>query len=83
MGGDELVAHRPDLIEGQDGRGVGIEHDGVVDVLALAGEGGFDGQVLDIDVGLAKRGELRRKSADMGRLHALGIDQARDFHARS
>ncbi len=41
-----------DMVRVEFGGGVGIEHGGVVDVLALASEGGFDGQGLDVDAGL-------------------------------
>ena len=49
---DQIVNQVPDLLQAQLGRCMRIEHGGVVDVLALAGEGGFDGQRLHVEVGL-------------------------------
>jgi len=63
------------------GGGMRIEHGGVVDVLALAGQGCFYRQGLDIDVGLDEGGQVRRQAADPGRLQAVSVHQAGYFHA--
>src|ERR1700712_85224 len=57
---DEIV----DLVEIEFGGGVRIEHGGVMDMFALAGDKGFHRQRLDIDVGLHQGCELRRDPAD-------------------
>src|SRR5262245_29619939 len=44
VGRDQVVDQRPDLIEAQLGGGVRVEHRGVIDMLALAGQRGLDGQ---------------------------------------
>lgn len=44
MGGNQVVAQRPNLVERQLGGSMWVEGRGVVDVFALAGQGGFDGE---------------------------------------
>ncbi len=56
VGLDELIAHGPDLGEGELGGGVRVHHGGVVDVLALASEECLDGEFLDVDVGADEGG---------------------------
>lgn len=51
VGFDQIINQRPDLVKAEFGCGVGIEHGGVVDMLALARERRFHSQFLDIDVG--------------------------------
>ena len=70
-----------DLIEVQLGGGVRVEHGGVIDVLALAGQRGFHRQRLHVDVGLHQRRQLRRQRPDVRRLQAGPVDQARHLHA--
>ena len=53
----------------------------MVDVLALAGQRRFDGQRLDVDVGLHQRSQLRRQRTDRGRLDAVLVDQTGHFDA--
>src|SRR5439155_5367743 len=60
---DELV----DVGQGQLCRRMRIEHDGVIDVLALARERRLDGQGRDVHVRLDQPGELRRQRADRSR----------------
>ncbi len=48
MGCDQLIDQRPDLVETEFCGGVGIEHGGMIDMLALAGEGGFHDQRLTL-----------------------------------
>src|SRR5436190_20732871 len=72
VGRQELVDEVVDLLERQLCGGVGIEHRGVVDVLEIPGQGGLDGESLNIDVRLDQGGELRRQGAE-----GLGPDPAR------
>src|SRR5204863_8770135 len=58
------------------GRGVGVEHRGVVHVLPLAGECGFDGELLHVDVRADQRRELGRQGADTRGLYAVAVDEA-------
>lgn len=44
VGGNQVVAQRPNLVERQLGGSMWVEGRGVVDVFALAGQGGFDGE---------------------------------------
>ena len=44
VGGNQIVAQIPNLVEREFGGGMGIEGGGVIDVLALAGQGSFDRQ---------------------------------------
>ena len=57
-----------------------IEHGGVVDVLSLPRECSFDGQSLDIDVGLHQCRQVRWQFADLCRLESGSIDEYRHFH---
>ena len=80
MGFDEFIYEGPDLIETEFGGGMRIKHGGVIDVFTLAGEGSFDNERLDVDVGLLHGSELRRHYADLGRLKSAFIDEAGNFN---
>ena len=43
VGFDQIVAELADIVNGQFGAGVGIEHGGVVDVVLLTGKGRLQG----------------------------------------
>ena len=77
---EQRVDEGVDLVEVELGRGVRIEHRGVVHVLAPAGERGLHRELLHVDVRADQRGELRRQRADVRRLHAVAVDEARHFH---
>src|SRR5271170_1146710 len=80
MRGDQLVDQAPNLIEVELGRSVRVHHRGVVDVFAVLGHEGADGELLDIDVGADQRGQLRRERAHSSRMNARRIHEAGDFH---
>ena len=67
----QLVDELLDLVERQLGRGVRVEHRGVVNGLAAPGQRRGDGQALDVYVGLDQRGEVTRQ-----RSHGTGLDPA-------
>src|SRR6185503_1847965 len=57
-----------------------IEHRRMINVFALASEGGFDNERLNIDIRLLERGELRRHHADFCGLQSAFIDETGDFN---
>ena len=63
------------LIEGEDARGVPVEHRGVVDVVPTPFQRRSDREVLDRHVRRAGRGELRREVADVAGMQAGAVDQ--------
>src|SRR5215204_4540097 len=70
----QLVHESGYLVEGEQARGVPVEHRGVVDMLPLPFERGPDREVLDDHVRRAMRGELGRQGAvvtgpESGRIH--------------
>ena len=76
------VVHEPaDGLEVEFGGGVRVHHRGVVDVLAVAGEDGLHGQLLDVDVGAHHRRELQGQLADVGGLQAVLVHEAGDLDA--
>ena len=81
VGCDEFIDERPDLIEAEFGGGVRVEHGGMIDVLAFAGERGFDDQRLHVDVGLLHGGEMWRHFANVRGLQSAFINEHRDFDA--
>ena len=81
LGFDEVVAHGNDIVDGQLGGGVRIEHCRVVDVLSLFGCRSLDGEKLDVDVGHVHRSKLGRESSLGCRLNAVGIDHAGNLNA--
>ena len=72
---DQLVAHGHDVVDGQLRAGVGVEHDGLVDVIPLQRAGGLDGQQLHVDICAVQRRALLRQVADPGGLHAVPVHQ--------
>ena len=81
MGLQEVVDKGADLLGVELGRRVRIEHRRLVDVLPFPGQRCRDCQFLDVDVGLHQRRQLRRECANDSRLHAIAVDEARDFDA--
>ena len=81
MGGEAVVDEGGDVGEVEVGGGVGVEHGGVVDVVVVAGEGGFGDEGPDVDVGLDEGGELGGQVADVGGVDAVAVDEAGDFDA--
>ena len=79
VGGDELVAHFHDFVQGKSGGGEGIEHRGLVDVIAGAFEGGADEQFVLDHVRLDVADELRREVDDRCELRAVAIHQRGDL----
>src|SRR5947207_10715034 len=61
VGLDEPVHEVVDLLQRELRGRVRIEHRRVVDVVAAAGQGGLDRQLLDVDVRPDQRCELRRE----------------------
>src|SRR5919204_5763525 len=61
---EQRVHELVDLGEGEVGRGVGIEHRSVVDVLAVPGQRRLDRELLHIHVRAHERRQLRRQRAD-------------------
>src|SRR3954469_21198447 len=78
---EQLVHEACDVVEGEFCGGVGVEHRRVVHRLAAAGQGGLDGQALDVDVGLYERGELAGEGADALWLDPPARRDARHFDA--
>ena len=78
---DQLIHQGPDFVQAQLGGGVWVEHGGVVYMLALARQGRFHRQRLDVDVGLHQRRQLRGQGADLGGLDAVLVHQAGHLHA--
>ena len=81
MGGDEVITQAPNLVQREFGSGMWIERCCMIDVLALAGEGCFDGHRLYVDVGLHHGCQMWRQVADFGWLQAALVDQDGDFDA--
>ena len=73
---DEVIHQIPDLLQIQFGGGVGIEHGRVINVFAPAGQGRFDGEGLNVDVGLHQRGQVGRQAANADRLETIFVYQA-------
>jgi hypothetical protein len=71
---DQHVHQLLQLIWGKLGGGARVQQRGVVDVIAFAGEGGFDGVGVDVDVGLLQGGELWRQRPDVGGLDGVAGD---------
>src|SRR5690606_1992270 len=79
--GKQIVDQRADLLQVQLGGRVRVQHGGVIDVLALAGDGGFNRQLLDVHVRAHERGQLGRNLAHAGWLDAVRVDEARHLDA--
>ncbi len=79
VGFDQFVDEGPDLVQAELGGGMRIEHGCVIDVLALAGQGRFHNQRLDVDVRLLKGCQMRRHLSNFGRLETVLIYKAGDF----
>ena len=77
----QLVAHAPDVVDAEGGRGVRVEQRGVVDVLAVALEHGLDGQLDDVEERAVQRDELRRQGADGLRVQTVAVDDAGNLDA--
>mgnify|MGYP006310274103 CR=1 FL=1 len=81
VGLDQVVAEASYLIQGEFARGVGVEHGGVIDVFAFAGEGSFDCEELGVDVCTVEGGELFGQLADVSWLNTIAINKGRNFDA--
>ena len=81
MCGEQVVDEFPNFVQRQLRGGVRIEHRRMVDVLAFAGQGRFDGEGLYVHVGHDQRRQLRRQIADACRLYAVVVHQARHLDA--
>src|ERR687889_2793877 len=77
MGIDELVHHGGYLVEREHARRVPVEHRGVVDVVAVAFEGGPHRKVLDRGMWGAVGGQLRGKLAIVAGTEARPVDSDR------
>ncbi len=62
FGSDHLVHHRPNLVERKERGCEWVKHHGVIDMLAVLSQYGFDRKLLHIDVGAVDRGALGRGS---------------------
>src|SRR5215212_8939853 len=77
----ELVDQRCYLVEGEDARGMAIEHGGVIDVISPPLQRRPDREVLDRRVGGAGRGALRRKIPYVAGTQTGPVDQNRHLDA--
>jgi uncharacterized protein (TIGR03083 family) len=79
-----LVVHQPpDLVQVELRGGVRVEHGGVVDMVALAGQGGLDRQRLYVDICQDQRRQVRGEQANMRGLDSVSIHQAGNLHTAS
>src|SRR5262245_50577786 len=82
MGRCELVAHFPDRRGRETRRSVGVKHHSLLDVLRTAFESGPDRELGYVQVGAVERSQLGRERADVNRLQAAAVDEARNLDAR-
>ena len=73
---DKVVAHMDDIVDGELGGAMGIQHCRVVDMLPLLGYGGFDGEQMDVDLGHVHCRKLGRKGRLGTGLNAVFVDKA-------
>ena len=78
---DKVIAKRDDVIDRKLGRRVGVEHSGVIDMLALEGSCRFYCEELGVDIGHIHCGELYGESADDRGLDAEAAYKTRNFYA--
>jgi len=78
---EQGVDDRGDLVEWEFGGAVGVEHCGVADELAPAGECRLDGQALHVDVGLHGGDEVAWQGADRLGDDSAVVRRAWDFDA--
>ena len=83
IGGEHLIDHFPDLAEAEDGGRQGVEDDGLIDHIRVAGHCAFDRQFFAAAGDIVQQGELIGHGA-----HVEGIDppfggEDGHFHARA
>jgi hypothetical protein len=76
---DQVIDEVSYLVKIEFGRGMGIHHRRMIDVLSLAGQSSLDRKRLHIDICLHNRGQLRRQRANPRRLNPIAIHKARDL----
>src|SRR5512132_1663818 len=81
VGLQELIDEVVDLLQGELGGGVRIEHGRVVGVAAVAAERRLHGELLDVDVRAHQGRQLRRQRADGSRREPGGVGDARHLDA--
>lgn len=81
MGLKEIVDQRPDLIEREFRRSVGIQHRGMISVLPIARQRRLHGEGLDIDVRADEAGQLGRKGPDVDGVETRAIHHHRHLDA--
>src|SRR5689334_15430935 len=79
VGGDEVVAQRPDLLDGQRGRRVRVDQGRLAHHPRVAGHRRLDGQLADADEAPVDRRALGRQVADLLRVYAEAVDHAGDL----
>ena len=76
----QFINQRPNLVEGQFGCRVRVEHGGVVDMLAFTAYQRLHRQLLNINIGLHQRCELRRQRADFLWAQPFAVNQTGHFN---
>src|SRR5215208_585927 len=79
VGFDQFVDHICDLVQGEDARGVPVEHGGVMDMISLPLQRRPDSEILDSGVRGAGCGALRRKVPDVAGTQTGVVNQDRHF----
>ena len=80
MGFDEIVAQRTDVVDGQLGGGVGVQHGGHVDVFLFQCFRCFNCQQLNVDIGAIQSSTLFRQISYIARVDSIAVNQSGDFH---
>ena len=76
---DQLVCHRPDLVEVEFRRRVWIQHSGVIDVVTVLGHQGFYGHFLHGNIGPHQADKLLGKMSNGCWLDAVPVNQTWEF----
>ena len=82
LGDKHFVGHLPDFRWVGDGSGERVHHHGLLEEGGIAVDGGFYGEALDGDRGVADGGTTEREVAIDGHVDAVSIDVAGSFDDR-
>ena len=81
MGLDQVIDQADDVVQGELGGGVRLQHGGMIDVLALFRRGGLNGEQMYIDMRLVHGRELYGQPAHITRGYAGAVHQTGHLHA--